>query len=163
MDRPIDCAHLAHLASSAVVPIRGSTASTNCVPVAPQRRRVALPRANDLEYVPAGALDRYSFDIDFHNGEGPVLSTATHAAVLVLHAGTVEEGDADVALQVQVASQRADGLPHEFGFEVPSGRLYIGDADDSDEIALQPGRWLLQFDVDDPADARHVGLVISPL
>ena len=103
------------------------------------------------------------FDIDFHNGEGPVLSTATRAAVLVLHAGTVEEGDADVALEVQVASQRVDGLPHEFAFEVPSGRLYIGDADDSDEITLQPGRWLLQFDVDDPEEARHVGLVISPI
>ncbi len=103
------------------------------------------------------------FHIDFHNGGGPVLSTASHVAVLVLHAGTVEEGEADVTLDVRVTSQRVDGLPYEVAFEVPSGRLYIGDADDSDEVALQPGRWLLQFDVDDAGEARHVDLVMSPI
>jgi hypothetical protein len=103
------------------------------------------------------------FDIDFHNGAGPVLSTASHVAVLVLHAGTVDEGEADVTLDVRVTSQRVDGFPYEVAFEVPSGRLYIGDADDSDEVALQPGRWLLQFNVDDAAEARHVELVVSPL
>ena len=103
------------------------------------------------------------FDIDFHNGEGPVLSTASHVAVLVVHAGTVDEGEADVTLDVRVKAQRVDGLPYEVAFEVPSGRLYIGDADDSEEVALQPGRWLLQFDVDEAAEAQHVELVISPL
>ncbi|MEH1129430.1 hypothetical protein [Micromonospora sp. CPCC 206061] len=103
------------------------------------------------------------FDIDFHNGEGPVLATASHVAVLVVHAGTVDEAEADVALDVRVTSQRVDGLPYEVAFEVPSGRLNIGDADHSDEVALHPGPWLLQFDVDDTAEARHVGLVISPL
>jgi hypothetical protein len=103
------------------------------------------------------------FDIDFHNGEGPVLSTASHVAVLVVHAGMVDEGEADVTLDVRVKAQRVDGLPYEVAFEVPSGRLYIGDADDSEEVALQPGRWLLQFDVDEAAEAQHVELVISPL
>lgn len=103
------------------------------------------------------------FDIDFHNGEGPVLSTAAHVAVLVVHAGTVDEGEADVVLDVRVTSQRVDGLPYEVAFDVPSGRLYIGDADDGDEVGLQRGRWLLQFDVDDPAEAQHVALVMSPL
>jgi hypothetical protein len=103
------------------------------------------------------------FDIDFHNGEGPVLSTASHVAVLVVHAGTVDEGETDVVLDVRVTPQRVDGLPYEIAFDVPSGRLYIGDADDSDEVGLQRGRWLLQFDVDDPAEAQQVGLVISPL
>jgi hypothetical protein len=92
-----------------------------------------------------------------------VLSTASHVAVLVVHAGTVDEGAADVALDVRVTSQRVDGLPYEIAFEVPSGRLYVGDADDSDEVALQPGRWLLQLDVDDPAEAQHVRMVMSPL
>jgi hypothetical protein len=103
------------------------------------------------------------FDIDFHNGEGPVLSRTSHVAVLVVHAGAVDEGEADVTLDVRVTSHRVDGLPYEIAFEVPSGQLYIGDADDSDEVALQPGRWLLQFDVDDPAEAHRVGLVMSPL
>ena len=103
------------------------------------------------------------FDIDFHNGEGPVLSTASHVAVLVVHAGTVDEGKADVVLEVRMTSQRVDGLPYEIAFAVPSGRLSVGDADDSDEIPLQPGRWLLQFDVDDTAEAQHVCLVLSPL
>ncbi|GGN84143.1 hypothetical protein GCM10010112_63180 [Actinoplanes lobatus] len=103
------------------------------------------------------------FDIDFHNGEGPVLSTVSHVAVLVVHADTVGEGEADVVLDVRVTSQRVDGLPYEVALDVPSGRLSIGDADDSDEVRLQRGRWLLQFDVDDPADARHVRMVLSPL
>lgn len=103
------------------------------------------------------------FDIDFHNGEGPVLFTDSHVAVLVVHAGTVDEGEADVTLDVRVAPQRVDDMPHEVVFELASGRLYVGDADDSDEVALQPGRWLLQFDVDDPAEAQHVKLVMSPL
>ncbi|MDG4780052.1 hypothetical protein O7614_10410 [Micromonospora sp. WMMD961] len=103
------------------------------------------------------------FDIDFHNGEGPVLSTASHVAVVVVHAGSVDEGEADVILDVRVTSLRVNDLPYEVAFEVPSGRLYIGDADDSDEIALQPGRWLLQFQVDDAAEAQHVELVMSPL
>lgn len=103
------------------------------------------------------------FDIDFLNGGGPVLSTASHVAVLVLHAGTVDEGEADVTPDVRVTSQRVDGLPYEVAFEVPSGRLYIGDPDNSDEITLQPGRWLLQFNVDDAAEAQRVGLVMSPI
>ena len=53
-------------------------------------------------------------------------------------------------------------MPYEVAFEIPSGRLYIGDADDSEEVALQPGRWLLQFNVDDAAAAQHVELVMSP-
>ncbi|MBF9132066.1 hypothetical protein I0C86_24330 [Plantactinospora sp. S1510] len=101
-------------------------------------------------------------DIDFHNSEGPVLSTASHVAVLVVHAGTVDEGG-DVTLDVRVTSGRVDGLPYEVAFEVPSGRLYIGDADESDEVALQPGRWLLQFNVDKAAEAQHVEMVVSPL
>jgi hypothetical protein len=103
------------------------------------------------------------FDIDFHNGVGPVLSTASHVAVLVVHAGTVDEGEADVLLEVLVTSHRADGLEHEVVLDVPSGRLNVGDADDSDHVALEPGRWRLQFGVDDPAEAHHVRLVISPL
>ena len=103
------------------------------------------------------------FDIDFHNGEGPVLFTASHGAVLVVPAGTVDEGGADVTLDVWVRTQRVEGLPYEVVFDVPSGRLDVGDADSSDEFVLGPGRWLLQFDVDDPEEARHVELVISPL
>ncbi|MGN6794941.1 MAG: hypothetical protein ACTHJW_21350 [Streptosporangiaceae bacterium] len=103
------------------------------------------------------------FDIDFHNGEGPVLATASHVAVLVLHAGTVEEGAADVTLDVRVTSERVNGFPYEVVLEVPSGRLYIGDADDSDEVALQAGRWLLQFKVDEAVEAQHVDLMISPI
>ncbi|MHA4950702.1 hypothetical protein ACX27O_25580 [Micromonospora sp. SD19] len=103
------------------------------------------------------------FDIDFHNDEGPVLSTASHVSVLVVHAATVDEGEADVTLDVRVTPQRVDGLPHEVAFQLPSGRLYIGDADESDEVAVHPGQWLLQFDVDDEAEARHVRLVMSPL
>ncbi|BAL88847.1 hypothetical protein AMIS_36270 [Actinoplanes missouriensis 431] len=103
------------------------------------------------------------FDIDFHDGGGPVLATASHVSVLVVNARTVDKADADVTVDVRVAPQRIDGLSHEVAFQLPSGRLYIGDADDSDEIAVQSGRWLLQFDVDDPAQARHVRLVMSPL
>ncbi|WP_229070766.1 hypothetical protein [Actinoplanes sp. DH11] len=103
------------------------------------------------------------FDIDFHEGEGPVLSTAAHVAVLVVHPGAVDKGEAEVTLDVRVASQRVEGLAHELPFEVPSGRLDIGDADDSDEVALHPGRWLLQIDVDDAAEAQQVKMVMSPL
>jgi hypothetical protein len=101
--------------------------------------------------------------IDFHDGDGPVLSTASHVAVLVVHAGTVDEGEADVTLDIRVATQRGDNMPHEVALELASGRLYVGDADDSDEVALEQGRWLLQFDVDDPAEAQRVRLVVSPL
>lgn len=45
----------------------------------------------------------------------------------------------------------------------PQGWLYIGDADNSDEITLQQGRWLLQFNVDDAAEAQRVDLVMSPI
>lgn len=103
------------------------------------------------------------FDIDFHTGEGPVLSTASHVAVLVVHAGTVDEGDGDVTLDIRVKDQPVDGLPYEVAFEVPSGRLHVGDADESEEVALRSGRWLLQFDVDDPAEAHLVEVVMSPL
>jgi hypothetical protein len=80
----------------------------------------------------------------------------------VVHAGTVDEEDGDVTLDVRVTSHRADQLHYEVVLEVPSGRLNIGDADDSDDITLGPGRWLLQFEVDDPAEAHHVKLVVSP-
>jgi hypothetical protein len=92
-----------------------------------------------------------------------VLSTASHVAVLVVHAGTVDKGRGDVTLDVRAAVQRVEGLRHEVALEVPSGRLFVGDADGGDEVALQPGRWLLQFDMDDPAEARSVRLVLSPL
>lgn len=103
------------------------------------------------------------FDIDFHGGEGPVLSSASHAAVVVAHAGAVVEGEADVILDLWVKDQRVDGLPYEVALEVPSGRLYVGDADGDDELALRPGRWLLQFAVDDQEEARRVEIVVSPL
>ncbi|MER7283771.1 hypothetical protein ABT369_56080 [Dactylosporangium sp. NPDC000244] len=106
---------------------------------------------------------RQDFDIDFHHGGRPVLSTAAHVAVVVLHARTVDEGEADVTLEVRVSTQRAEDLPYEVAFDVPSGRLWIGDPDGDDVVALRPGRWLLQFAVDDPEEARHVQLVASPL
>jgi hypothetical protein len=100
--------------------------------------------------------------LDFRNGKGPVLSSASCVAVLVLHGGTVDADEADVTLEVRVTSQRVDNMQYEVAFEVPSGRLWIGDGDDSDEVALQPGRWLLQFTLDKATGARHVDLVISP-
>ena len=104
------------------------------------------------------------FDIDFRHGTGPVFSTASHVAVVVTHAGTVDDDEeADVALDVWVRGQRADELPYEAVLEVPSGRLSIGDADGEDLVALRPGRWLLQFAVDDAEEARHVEMVLSPL
>lgn len=103
------------------------------------------------------------FDIDVRNGEGPVLSTASHVVVLVVCSRVVDEGEADVTLDVRVTSQRVDGLPYEVAFAVPSGRLSFGDAYNTDEVALQPGRWLLQFSVDDAAEAKHVEPVLSPL
>jgi hypothetical protein len=106
---------------------------------------------------------RAGFDIDFHNSEGPVLSTAAHVAVMVRPAGTIEDREADVTLDIRVASRRADGFSHEVAFDVPSGRLHVGDADDSDEVTLQPGRWLLQFNVDDVVEATQVDLVLSPI
>ena len=127
-----------------------------------QRMRRVRPYYWGAIYISDADCDT-GFDIDFHNGEGPVLATATNVAVLVLHAGTVDEGAADVTLEVRVTSQRVDGFPYEVAFEVPSGRLYIGDADDSDEVALRAGRWLLQFKVDDAVEAQHVDLVISPI
>lgn len=127
-----------------------------------QRLRRVRPYYWGAIYLSDAACET-DFDIDFHNGEGPVLSTASHVAVQVVHAGTVDEGEADVALDVRVTPQRVEGLPHEVALELPSGRLYVGDADDGDEVALQPGRWLLQFDVDDLAEAQHVRLVMSPL
>jgi hypothetical protein len=103
------------------------------------------------------------FDIDFHSGAGPVLATASHVAVVVTHAGTVDEDEADVTVDLRVKAQRTEGMPHEAVLEVPSGRLYVGDADGDDELALTPGRWLLQFALDDPEEARHVEIVVSPL
>ncbi|HCT75307.1 MAG TPA: hypothetical protein DGT23_01670 [Micromonosporaceae bacterium] len=103
------------------------------------------------------------FDIDFHGGEGPVLSSASHVAVVVTHAGTAAEGEADVTLDLWVKTQRSEGLPYEVALELPSGRLNVGDADDDDELALWPGLWLLQFAVDDPEEAHHVEIVASPL
>jgi hypothetical protein len=106
---------------------------------------------------------RQDFDIDFHHGKGPVLATASHVAVLVAHAGTFDDGQADVTLDVRVRARRAEGWPLEVVFEVPSGRLYIGDADENEELTLWPGSWLLQFVVDDPGEARRVEIVASPL
>lgn len=103
------------------------------------------------------------FDIDFHRDDGPVFSTAAHMAVTVVHAGTVEDGEGDVRLDLRVADRRVDAFPYEVSFELPSGRLWLGDADSEDEVTLQPGRWLLQVAVDDPHQARHVEIVISPL
>lgn len=102
------------------------------------------------------------FDIDFH-GDGPVFATAAHVAITVTHAGTVAEGEGDVTLLVRVEDTRVLGLPHEVSLDLPSGRLYVGDADASDEVALLPGRWLLQVAVDDPDEARHVEIVASRL
>jgi hypothetical protein len=92
-----------------------------------------------------------------------VFATASHVAVVVTHAGTVDEGQADVVLDVRVRAQRAEGMLYEVAFDVPSGRLWFGDADGDDEVALRPGRWLLQFAVDDPEEARFVEMVLSPL
>ncbi|MFC5003812.1 hypothetical protein ACFPIJ_39065 [Dactylosporangium cerinum] len=104
-----------------------------------------------------------AFDIGF-DGDGPVFSTASHIAIAVTHAGTVDEGEADVTLLVRVEPGRVDGMPHEVAFDVPSGLLYVGDADGSDDIPLDPpGRWLLQVAVDDPREARHIEIVASPL
>jgi hypothetical protein len=57
----------------------------------------------------------------------------------------------------------SDGMPYEVAFDVPIGRLHIGDADEGEEVALRPGRWLLQFDVDDPTEPQLVKIVMSPL
>jgi hypothetical protein len=54
-------------------------------------------------------------------------------------------------------------MPYEVEFDAPSGTLSIGDADGFDEVALRPGRWLLQIAVDHPTEARHVEIVMSPL
>ena len=104
-------------------------------------------------------------DIDFHNGEGPVLFDASGGAVLVTHADTGEDEDDEVHvnLDVQVKAQPADGMPYEAAFDVPSGRLTIGDADEWEDITLRPGRWLLQFKLDDAEQARRVEIVMSPL
>lgn len=64
---------------------------------------------------------------------------------------------------MRVRPQRIGGMPYEVEFDVPSGRLWIGDADGNDEVVLRPGRWLLQFAMDDPGEARSVDLVLSPL
>ncbi|GAA3207217.1 hypothetical protein GCM10010532_029860 [Dactylosporangium siamense] len=104
-----------------------------------------------------------TFDIGF-DGDGPVHATASHAAIMVTHAGTVDEDEADVTLLVRVAPARVAGMPHEVAFDVPSGLLHVGDADGSDDIPLDPpGRWLLQIAVDNPREARHVEIVASPL
>ncbi|MBB5113591.1 hypothetical protein FHU28_003430 [Micromonospora echinospora] len=103
------------------------------------------------------------FDIDFHAADAPVLATTHHVAVLVASAAVADEGKADVTLDIRATSQRVTGHPYEAALDVPSGRLYVGDADDNDEIELAPGRWLLQFAVDDATEARHVELVVSPL
>jgi hypothetical protein len=103
------------------------------------------------------------FDIDFHDGDAPVLSTASHIAVTVIHPYTVDKEAGIVTLDVQVRTQRAIDMPYEVAFDVPSGTLSIGDADGFDEVTLRPGRWLLQFAVDHPAEARHVEIVMSPL
>ncbi|GIG63569.1 hypothetical protein Lfu02_79410 [Longispora fulva] len=103
------------------------------------------------------------FDIDFHDGGGPVRSTAAHVAVEVVHPGTAEPDESVVTLDVRSAEHRVDGLPYEVAFDVPSGRLTVGDADGEDVLVLRPGRWLLQFAVDDPEEARRVEIVVSPL
>jgi len=84
-------------------------------------------------------------------------------AVVVTHAGTVDEGDASVTLDVRVTARPVEGMLYEVEFDVPSGRLDIGDADGEDQLILRPGRWLLQFGLDDPAEARAVEIVASPL
>ena len=103
------------------------------------------------------------FDIDFREGEGPVYATAAHLAVTVLHPVDAEPGADDVTLNLRVARQRAEGMPYEVAFDLPSGRLSIGDADVDDEVELPPGRWLVQFDVDDKEAARRVDIAASPL
>jgi len=109
------------------------------------------------------ALCETDFDIDFHAGDAPVFATTHHVAVVVASAAVADEGEADVTLDIRVTSKRVTGHPYEVTLDVPSGRLYVGDADDNDEIELAPGRWLLQFTVDDATEARHVELVVSPL
>ncbi|MCZ7429833.1 hypothetical protein O7607_29130 [Micromonospora sp. WMMA1949] len=103
------------------------------------------------------------FDIDFHDGDGPVFATTHHVAVSVVHAAMADVGEADVTLDIRVRPGRVATHPYEATLDVPSGRLYVGDADGDDEIELAPGRWLLQFAVDDATEARNVELVMSPL
>jgi hypothetical protein len=103
------------------------------------------------------------FDIDFRDGAGPVYATAAHLAVTVMHPVDAAPGAEDVTLDLRVARARADGMPYEVGFDLPTGRLSIGDADVNDEVELAPGRWLVQFAVDDEEAARRVDIVVSPL
>ena len=92
-----------------------------------------------------------------------MFSSPSDVNVRVVHPQTVEDDDdAAVALDIRVTSHRVDGMPYEAVLEIRSGVLSVGDADEDDDIALDPGRWLLQFDVDDPDEARYVQLVLSP-
>jgi hypothetical protein len=100
-------------------------------------------------------------DHDFHQG-GPVWAAPDHVAVATVHAGAVNPAEADVSLLLQIL----DGPLPEAGFttviNVPSGVLNIGDADESDDIELHPGRWRLQINVDRPESPSAVEIYLSP-
>jgi hypothetical protein len=99
-------------------------------------------------------------DHDFHKG-GPVWATPDDVAVATVHAGAVDPAEADVELLIQVLDQPLPSAGYTMVINVPSGILNIGDADESDDIALRPGQWRLQINVDRPEEPSVVEIYLS--
>ena len=100
--------------------------------------------------------DAESSDIPLGPGRGVAISTATNICVRVRHAQDVES-PSDGNLEVppfEVSVRCVSGVSHALALcfdgtiDLPSGRLSIGDADDEKILALRPGRWRFQIEVD---------------
>ncbi|MES0836763.1 hypothetical protein [Nocardiopsis tropica] len=84
--------------------------------------------------------------------------------IQVVNSRLVEQEDADVELNVYVHAAALPSSDHASVIVLGSGTLSIGDADRFDEVALRPGRWLMQVDLDSrgPDGARWVNIHLSP-
>lgn len=109
------------------------------------------------------AFDADEGDFDGLDGDGPVWRTPHWITIRVLHARTVDPGDADVEMTLVVHDEPADTAAYDEIIDLPSGVLNIGDANADDDVELHPGRWRIQVDLDLPEEARKVQIRLSPL
>jgi hypothetical protein len=117
--------------------------------------------------------DAEDFPEDSIDSEGAVWATPRWITIGVRHAfsGPVPDGHpADMAvplvrveLLVRVQAEPVAEARYDEVIEVPSGILNIGDANENDDVELQPGRWRMQINLDPPAEATKVDIVLSYL
>lgn len=96
-------------------------------------------------------------------GDGLVWTTPTQIAVGAVNSRTcLDDADAEVRVIVRVRDTALPTAAHDHVIEIPTGVLTVGDAHERFEVALTPGPWRAQIEVDHPDWPSRIEVHLSP-